>query len=115
MATRTVTHKTDDLDGTDAEVTLSYSFDGQSYEIDLSDKNAAEFREAVEPYIATSRKVGRGGAGGSGRGSGGSKRPAADGELDTQAVRAWAQQAGLEVNARGRISGTVLEQYRAAH
>lgn len=116
MATRTVTHKTDDLDGSDADLTLSYTFDGQAYEIDLNEKNAEEFREAMAPYIAASRKAGQP-KGGSGRRSpGGSSKPAqGDGQLDTQAVRVWAQQNGLEVSSRGRISAKVLEQYRAAH
>ena len=113
----TITQMTDDLDGSEAVLTLSYSFDGQAYEIDLNEKNAEEFREAVAPYLSASRKAGPAKTSSAGRGSrsGGGKAPKADGEVDTQAVRAWAQEQGLEVNTRGRISGKVLEQYRAAH
>ncbi len=33
---------------------------------------------------------------------------------DPKAVREWAQSQGLEVPARGRIPGKVLEQFKAA-
>jgi hypothetical protein len=35
--------------------------------------------------------------------------------VDVKAVRAWAQKRGLEVSARGRLSQTVLQQYRKSH
>ncbi|WP_163513629.1 Lsr2 family DNA-binding protein [Fodinicola acaciae] len=41
-----------------------------------------------------------------------SRRAAA---VDTQAVRAWAQAQGLQISTRGRLPGSVLEQYRQAN
>jgi hypothetical protein len=35
--------------------------------------------------------------------------------VDTQAVRAWAQSQGLQISTRGRLPGSVLEQYRQAN
>jgi hypothetical protein len=35
--------------------------------------------------------------------------------VDRAAVRAWAQEAGLAVSERGRISAEVMNQYEAAH
>jgi len=35
-------------------------------------------------------------------------------EVDPAAVRAWAASNGVSVSARGRVSATVIEQYRAA-
>jgi hypothetical protein len=35
--------------------------------------------------------------------------------VDRAAVRAWAQEAGLAVSERGRISAQVMNQYEAAH
>lgn len=64
MAQRITTTLIDDLDGGEATKTLTFSFDGKSYQIDLNDKNAEEFKKALEPYIAAGRKV-AGGAGGS--------------------------------------------------
>ena len=47
MATKTSVVLIDDLDGeTPAHTTVSFGLDGRSYEIDLSDNNAAEFRDA---------------------------------------------------------------------
>ena len=37
----------DDLDGGKAAETVSFALDGVSYEIDLSDKNAAKLRDAL--------------------------------------------------------------------
>jgi hypothetical protein len=41
----------DDLDGTEAGETVCYELDGEIYEIDLSPDNAAEFRNALGPYL----------------------------------------------------------------
>jgi hypothetical protein len=49
----------DDLDGSEANETVTYSLDGKEYEIDLSEENAAKFREALQPYIDKSRPVER--------------------------------------------------------
>jgi len=38
---------TDDLDGSPADETVSFAFEGPSYEIDLSDPHAAELRDAA--------------------------------------------------------------------
>ena len=47
MAKKTVVLLTDDLDGSDAEETVSFMLDGRTYEIDLSKKNAAKLRKAL--------------------------------------------------------------------
>jgi hypothetical protein len=51
MAQRTVVRLTDDLDGSEAATTITFSFDGVQYEIDLNKPNAADLREAVDPYV----------------------------------------------------------------
>ena len=40
---------TDDMDGSPNAETISYSFDGQDYEIDLSPENREKFRQALAP------------------------------------------------------------------
>ena len=37
----------DDLDGSDAAGTVSFGLDGRTYEIDLSDDNAAKLRDSL--------------------------------------------------------------------
>ena len=48
---------TDDMDGSPNAQTISYNFDGQDYEIDLSPENREKFRQALAPYLAKSRVV----------------------------------------------------------
>ena len=49
----------DDLDGSEGSQTVTYTVHGQEYEIDLSEKNAQKFRDALAPYIEKSRPVQR--------------------------------------------------------
>src|SRR3954452_4293708 len=55
MARQTVT--TDDVDGSPDARTLTFSYDGQRYEIDLSPENQEKFRQALAPFLANSRVV----------------------------------------------------------
>ena|SRR5690242_16774243 len=107
---------TDDLDGGSAAETVRFGFEGQSYEIDLSRSNKRAFEKLMKPYVQNARKARGGrGAGRTRTSSGGSKRAAAGGGRDLAAVRAWANEQGMAVSGRGRISKDVLEAYDAAH
>lgn len=108
VAQKTIVKTYDDLDGSEIDAegkSVSFSFDGTSYEIDLSGKNVEKMREDLRVYIEKARKV-------SNRRGSGKAEPA---PLDTKAVRAWAEEQGMEVSARGRLSSELIEQYRAAH
>ncbi len=120
MATETTTRLVDDLDGSDADDTVSFALDGASYEIDLSDENAARLRDALAEYVASARR-----ADGARRSAGRPKaakpakasrggRTAPDRE-QTAAVREWARANGYEVSERGRLSANVLAAFEAAH
>ena len=54
----------DDIDGSEAAETVSFALDGTSYEIDLSDANAAKLRDSLALFIGHAQKVSgrRGGA-----------------------------------------------------
>ncbi|WP_030144769.1 histone-like nucleoid-structuring protein Lsr2 [Spirillospora albida] len=99
----------DDIDGGEADETVSFSLDGTQYEIDLSKKNAAKLRNGLEPFVSHGRKVRRA-AGRPARGT----RTAGSRERSAE-IRDWAKRNGIEVNARGRIPANVIEQYEAAH
>src|SRR5690349_14384123 len=99
----------DDMDGGAADETVSFGLDGVSYEIDLSDKNAAAFREALAQYVGLARRVG----GRSARGTSTSRRRGGDNR--TAQIREWARANGHQVNERGRIPATVVEAYDKAH
>jgi len=93
----------DDIDGSEAEETVSFALDGKEYDIDLSAKNAARLRDAFAPYVGHARK-----ASGRRRGRSGTGPSPAD-------IRAWARDNGFKVPDRGRVSSEVREAYLAAH
>jgi hypothetical protein len=41
----------DDIDGGEADETITFALDGTQYEIDLSGKNAAKMRDGLARYI----------------------------------------------------------------
>jgi hypothetical protein len=99
----------DDLDGGEADETLSFSLDGATYEIDLSSVNAKKLRDSLQPFVDHAQKASAGRRRGATRTRGASSRErSAD-------IRAWAKQRGIKVNERGRIPASVVEQYEAAH
>lgn len=110
MARQTIVRLLDDIDGTLAAETMTFSIDGRSYEIDLSERNAAKLRKALEPFTAKAR-------------TSGSERPPrsrvttvpAVGQSRHALIRAWAAAEGLTVPARGRIPQSVVTAYDAAH
>ena len=104
----------DDIDGGDADETVSFSLDGVSYEIDLSTKNAAEFRTSFASYVGTARRVA--GRSGAGRGSSARRRTSAGSAGNrTAQIREWARATGHKVNERGRLAATLVEAYDKAH
>ncbi len=117
MATETTTRLVDDLDGSKAERTVDFSWDGRTYSIDLSRKNIAALQKSLQPYIGAARVVAprRRPVRGKGQSArrGGSVR-AAGRSRDLGAVRAWARAHGYEVRDRGRISAEIVEAYDAA-
>ena len=98
---------TDDLDGSPHAETVAFSFDGQSYEIDLSEKNIKKLKTSLQPFMDAGRRTAHRRVAKPARG--GSPR------IDRAAVRAWAAEQGLKVSERGRISAEVLSKYEATH
>ncbi len=102
----------DDLDGGEASETVEFALDGTSYEIDLSEKNAAALRDALAIYVAEGRKV-------TGRRGSSSKpkaaRSSSNGGPAASEIREWARANGWDVPERGRVSAEVRKAYDAAH
>ncbi len=116
MAQRTVVQLTDDLDGKpigegEGE-TVAFTYRGQGYEIDLSNKNLEALNNFLQKYIDAARPTG--GTGSRPKRSSTGSRSRSAGDVDPKAVRAWAAEHGVEVNSRGRLSANVLEKYKAA-
>ncbi|MEU3599730.1 Lsr2 family protein [Streptomyces sp. NPDC006798] len=99
----------DDLDGGEADETVTFALDGKTYEIDLTTANADKLRSLLEPYAKNGRRTG--GRASTGRGKG---RAASDNK-NTAEVRAWAKANGYDVNDRGRVPATVREAYEKAN
>lgn len=58
MARTTVITLVDDVDGTPATETVSFSVDGVAYEIDLSEANARKLRDEIAPWLNAGRRTG---------------------------------------------------------
>jgi hypothetical protein len=108
MAQRVQVLFTDDLDGGEAEGTVSFGLDGTAYEIDLSGENAAKLRTVLGRYVAAGRK-----AAGPARGAARGRRPAPGGVTPGD-VRAWAKVNDVDVSDRGRVPASVIARYREA-
>ncbi|MDO4784476.1 MAG: Lsr2 family protein [Propionibacteriaceae bacterium] len=93
----------DDIDGSTATGTVSFTFNGVSYEIDLNDTHQGELAAALEPYTTRARRVG-------GKRVGRKVAPS----VPTTAIRAWAAENGYKVADRGRIPAEVVEAYQKA-
>ena len=81
-----------------------FAYQGIQYEIDLSEKNAKKLGKALAPFLAAARRV-----------STRAPQPkviAAD--VDTKAVRKWAESTAYRCQPGGRIPAHIVEQYRAA-
>ena len=101
MARKTRVSLIDDLDGSEATTTVTFGLDGVSYEIDLNDAHAEEFRSLLVPTA--------------GRRVGGRRRRDSSSAKETRKIRKWALENDIEVSERGRISAAVREAYDAAH
>jgi hypothetical protein len=105
MAQRTIVQLVDDVDGGEASQTVKFGLDGALYEIDLSEGNAKQLREALADFIANGRKLSRSG------------RPYRHVQLGpaSRDVRAWAKAKGYKVPERGRVPREFVDQYEKAH
>lgn len=117
MARKVQVILSDDLDDdVSADETVTFALDGTTYEIDLSEKNAAEMRDAFGKYVNAARKVSARGTRASGAGR--SRATGGGGRMDREqagAIRDWARKNGHAVSDRGRIPASVVEAYEAAH
>ena len=109
MAIKTVL--VDDFDGTPLALGASsttFSINGVAYEIDLTPDNLEQLRTALAPFIAAARRSGSAPA---------KAAKAAKGSDPARlnAIREWARANGHSVAERGRIAGSIIEAFDAAH
>jgi hypothetical protein len=115
MAERIVRQLIDDLDGSEIAEgggeRVEFSVRGVTYQIDLSNANAAKLDKALKPFVDGALKL-RGSRGGRGKTTAG-KGSASKEHLT--AIREWARKNGHDVSDRGRIKAEVVEAFEAAH
>src|SRR3954447_19491537 len=101
MAQRVVVEKTDDTNGKPADETVTFGLDGREFEIDLTSKNATALRKALDPYVQHGRRVGGRRARNAGSAGASSPSTRSNSEVDTKAVRRWANENGYTLSDRG--------------
>jgi len=86
----------DDIDGGEADETVTFALDGKTYEIDLTTANADKLRGLLEPYVKGGRRTG-------GRAAGGrpARAPGSRGRL----ARSGRAAAGGGASPRGGLGG----------
>jgi Lsr2 len=109
VARKEVVKFIDDLDGEVIDrggQTFAFAYRGAQYEIDLGERNAQKFAEALEPYVAAARRIG-------------DERPKAPSSVridrtQLAAMRSWAKNHGYQVSDRGRVSQEIQDAYHSA-
>ena len=89
-------------------MSVQFSYEGKSYEIDLNKRNAKKFDDLIKPWVAAGRRVAT-------KSAAVCKSTTASDPAYLAQVRAWAKENGHEVSARGRIAQQTLDAYKAAH
>jgi nucleoid-associated protein Lsr2 len=100
VAQKVIRDLVSDLDDVPADETVSFSLDGQGYEIDLSAGQAQEMRAELGPYVERARRQPR---------SQRRKRRASRDDLPD--IRRFAAARGLPVKDRGKIPDRITEEY----
>lgn len=109
MAQRVHVLLVDDIDGKDATETVLFGLDGVSYEIDLSERNAAALRDDLAQWVGHARRA-------AGRKTTGRRGPATTvRRTDLNEIREWGRKNGFTVSDRGRVSGDLQAAYDQAN
>lgn len=110
MAQKHIVQLIDDLDGNEAEETVTFALDGARYEIDLSAENAAKLRDTLAVYVANARRSSAGRMAGTPRRG----KPARTDREQTAAIREWARRNGHKIGDKGRIPAHIVEAYHSS-
>jgi hypothetical protein len=109
VARKVQVHLVDDIDGGEADETLTFSLDGTTYEIDLSTANAETLRGSLAQFVGSARRSARVHVVTSNRIR--TNGPVKADRAQNQAIRDWAKRNGVELSDRGRIPQAIVERY----
>ncbi len=117
MAERVTVELVDDLDGSVADKTVHFTWEGKALVIDLNKKNADKLRKAVEAFVAAARPAETVPVPARRRtpsGSSSPKRQHAGAGAAPSVIRAWAKENSIAVPDRGRLKPDVVQAWEAA-
>ena len=104
LARKTTIQLIDDIDGTEADATVSFALDGVQYEVDLTDTHATELHNTITEWAEKGRRV-------AGRRTTRTKATTTD---ETRLIRAWAKDNGYTISDRGRVPASIQTAYQEA-
>ncbi len=116
MAEETITRLIDDVDGGEATQKVLLGLNGEWRGLDLNDKNHQALVKALDRFWTAGAPV-RGTSTGTTKQRPSRSKPApttSDRGYDLGMLREWAAETGTSVPARGRIAGTIVDQYQEA-
>ncbi|MDO5867095.1 MULTISPECIES: Lsr2 family protein [Paenarthrobacter] len=90
----------DDLDGTPAKHSVSITYKGSEYTLDLSQENADRLDDALEPFLSKAAKTGKKRV-----------RSSASDKAKNDSIRDWARENGHDIPMRGRIPESIRAAY----
>lgn len=94
--------RVDDIDGGNGSVnTVTFSYQGRMYEIDLSAQNQLKFESALKKYVSHARV------------KSGTRRKSST--VNAHKMRVWAVDQGIDVGSRGRVPKSVIAEYKKAN
>lgn len=118
MAERVTVELVDDLDGSAADETIHFTWEGKPLVIDVNKKNADKLRKAIEPFATAARPDETVPTAASRRraatAQSSDKRSRSRSEAPTSTIRAWARENNIDVPDRGRLKPDVLMAWEAA-
>lgn len=100
MALRVSKELVDDIDGSPAEATISFTYEGIDYRIDVNGAHAKELHDDFSKWVDHAQRVGG--------------KPTARANGKSKLIRAWALENGHELSARGRIPADIQAAYELA-
>ncbi|MGX5718017.1 histone-like nucleoid-structuring protein Lsr2 [Arthrobacter sp. MAHUQ-56] len=90
----------DDIDGTPAKHSVSITYKGSEYTLDLSQENADRLDNALEPFLSKATRTGKKRA-----------RASAGDKAKNDSIRDWARENGHDIPMRGRIPESIRAAY----
>lgn len=94
MAEKVVVERVDDFGGDGEAFPVHFTYQGTDHVIDLNEANREKFHDFLQMHIDAGREF--------------------DQKKEVDDIRAWAEENGYQVQARGRLPMHVVEAYKVS-